>query len=136
MYVIIEGVAMPPEDGCREIQLFAYTQEDDSETDSSTSLRSARHAEQIKNLITGNAIRDAVPPRDENHTPLFAVSIRVLNTRGKTSGYVANYTKFDGCPLNATRQMMDIYRAVNRNLREGLESLRERKSQEEKETAK
>jgi hypothetical protein len=129
MLAIIEAVAMPPENGMREVKRFAYTLEESRETPESVrgdSLQDANHALEIVKKFSGASITEGMPPRGDGYTPMYVVQVQVSGTHKKHSHYRSAYHKFDGCPLNVIADMMDIYGNIRKVLRGAMVSHRER----------
>ena len=119
MIVMIEAVADPPDANvARPVILYAYTREEEAPRFPECELRDARHALSIvKSLCSRDRMTDGEPPRSGDVMPLWEVSLRVCETRAGTSRYAVSYSRRNGCPLNATGLMMDIYHAIKRILK-------------------
>lgn len=119
MLVMIEAVADPPDaKGARPVVLYSYMKEEETPRFPECEMRDARHAAHIvKTLCSRDKMVDGEPPRKGDVFPLWEVALRVSGTRAGTSRYAVSYSRRNGCPLNATGLMMDIYHAVKRILR-------------------
>lgn len=117
MIMTIEGVAGPPTNGLRQLLRYAYTHEEAAAENRTDSVLDANHALDIAHRLCGDAIREGEPPREQGYTPLYVVQLQISDTHRKHSSYRCAYRKFDGCPMHAIEDMMEIYAAIKRVLR-------------------
>lgn len=132
MIVTIEGVLMPQEGMYREVKRFAYTQEESNDLNGGDSVRDANQALKIVKQITGYSITVGMPPRGKEYQPLYVIQIQVSNTHKMYSSYRVAYRKFNGCPVVASEDMMEIHAAIKKVLRNAMADYNESKKNKNK----
>lgn len=127
MVVCIEAVAMPCAKGARfrDVQKFAYLREEVPGESGGDGVRDANHAHEILRLISRGPIVGSEPPRTPGHDSLFLVEIQVLGSRRTKSSYRCAYQRFNGCPAEVSEDMMNIFAAIKRVVRNCYKAIRQ-----------
>lgn len=112
---------MPP-DGKgpgRPVKHYAYTQEEcENAPVKGDSVQDANLALKLIKGFCGKSIEEGEPPRGKDYQLLYVVIVQVYGTHRDVTHYRPTYHKFAGCPLNVIEDMMDVYAAIKKMIRE------------------
>lgn len=106
-----------PEDGRRRVYLYA-----NRVCDESSRVRELNFAAKIVERICGESIIEGYPEKDDGYVHMWSILITVNKVGVGCTDISVDYHAEDGCPLEARRDMMDIYAALRKAISKGKKS--------------
>ena len=113
---VVEKAAPDP----KPVLCFAHCPALDADP-GAVSVRAANFARQVLNRICGNQPGTIIEgwPEEVEYRHLWHITLRLAPTRGTRASVSADYSAMPGCPLEQRQEMMQIYRAFRKAMREG-----------------
>lgn len=106
-----------PESGRRRVYLYA-----DQRCDEFNRVREANFARRIISHICGDSIIEGYPSEEDGYAHLWHIVLAVHRVGLGCIDISIDYHAEDGCPLEARRDMMDIYAALRKAISKGKKS--------------
>lgn len=113
---VVEKAAPDP----KPVLCFAHCPALDADP-GAVSVRAANFARQVLNRICGNQPGTIIEgwPEESEYRHLWHITLRLAPTRGTRASVSADYSAMPDCPLEQRQEMMQIYRAFRKAMREG-----------------